>query len=217
MTRDPDRLEKLRAVYDFYQDVTGDWATACEPGCPACCTDQVTVTSVEARLILGSSQAGKIQEILDTLDFSAAHKPGVTFNQLARLCLDQQEPPEKPEIPARPCPFLFQEQCRIYAVRPFGCRALFSKKTCRSGGWADMEPLWLTVNQVFCQVIEHLDVPGYSGNLISLLGWIKNGESQDKAKQMGLLENIHIPGLLVPPEHRKDLATIVRYLTKIVS
>ncbi len=202
------RLKSLKALYDLHQDITGDWDPACGPGCAVCCTDQVTITTLEARYLLechpGTSPGPKAIN---------PHKPQSTINELAYLCLNCQEPPQEPDRAARPCPLLDENQCPVYEARPLACRALFSKNTCQPGGWADMPPLWLTVNQVFCQFVEHLDVPGMTGNMHGVLAWLLAGESAD---EHGLLKNRPVPGLIVPDEHRNTLAPIVRELSRIM-
>jgi hypothetical protein len=46
---------------------------------------------------------------------------------------------------------------------------MVSKRCCSETGFAEMDPVVMTVNDVFMQFIEHLDTGGFSGNFTDVL------------------------------------------------
>jgi hypothetical protein len=149
-------------------------------------------------------------------------KPKITTNQLANLCAQGLEPPEEESSEWNPCPFLTDDLCTIYAVRPFGCRCLLSRHDCGTVGYADMEDYVLAVNTVFLQSIEHMDDNGCAGNLLDVLGVIaseKNRQAYENktldCPAVGLIANQPLNILMIPPEHRTKMEPVLRSLQEI--
>ena len=60
-------------------------------------------------------------------------------------------------------------QCPLYLLRPFGCRCLVSRHDCGNKGYAEIEDFVLSVNTIFMQTIEHVDLNGCTGNMIDVI------------------------------------------------
>ncbi len=149
-------------------------------------------------------------------------KPKITTNQLANLCAQGIEPPEEESSEWNSCPFLADDLCTIYAVRPFGCRCLLSRHDCGTEGYADMDDYVLSVNTVFLQSIEHMDDNGCAGNLLDVLAVIASEENRQacenktlKCSAVGLIANQPLNILMIPPEHRTKMEPILRSLQEI--
>jgi len=167
------KLGMLQAVYAVY----GEWAQnipfACVRGCSNCCTQSVTMTTLEGELIAQYDQEGildaSFKNTINTI--SCGSCSALTTNQFARRCLAGEEVAFA-EDPWQfsPCPFLHDKSCRIYSVRPFGCRSFGSLVSCVETESAEVPPLVVTVNTVLMQVIEHIDQGRPWGNMLDILG-----------------------------------------------
>jgi len=208
------KLEILEAIYTLHENLMAEMDLACLPGCDLCCTRNVSVTSLEADLIvehLKKADRPDLHEGLTVAKTLPRFKPLVTTNGLVHLCRLGKEPPEETVNPDwRPCPFLVDHRCSIYVVRPFACRCMVSKSVCQAGGQAEIDDYLLALNTVFMQFIEHADPDGSTGNLIDMLG----------PESTGTAQNIFIPNrpidmVLLPPEHQARGRDILSKLTKI--
>lgn len=222
----PSRQALLQRLYDIHAAVVQEGNLACRKGCAACCTRNVTLTTLEADLIrhylqteapngAWSQWRRRLAESADLVRF----QPQVTINQLADLCIRDAEIPEEEMDPAAgPCPFLKDDVCRIYPARPLGCRAMVSTETCRTGHSALMPEFALTANNVFLQYIEAADPGGVTGNLIDVLLYLGDNEDLDPTDirrlaaqdRRHLLPNHPIPVLMVPPEHRDRMTPVLK-------
>jgi Fe-S-cluster containining protein len=224
----PHMIDRLNPVYQLYERIMEYEAPACCPGCAACCTCNVTLTSLEARWMLDTLPLKRREPLRETLilRFPAnRYIPKTTTNQFARLCMEDQALPEEENDPAwGECPLLENDLCTVYDVRPFGCRAMVSESVCRDTGFAQMPPWVLTVNNVFLQAIEHLDQNGYSGNLSDMLYLFLSGnelnnqdmQNHDLKNKGMFVKNEPIKCLMIPPEHRKRMEPIVRDLSDLI-
>lgn len=225
MPMTPSRHALLRRLYDIHAAVVQERDTACRKGCAACCTRNVTLTSLEADFIRHYLQTQAPdggwprwrQRLFESAALVRFH-PRVTINQLADLCVrDAEIPDEEPDPEAGPCPFLEDDVCRIYPARPFGCRAMISTKTCSTGHAAQMPEFILTVNNVFLQYVEAADPGGLTGNLIDVLLHLGGNEGLNPTdiRRMAardrprLLPNHPISVLMVPPEHRTRISPVL--------
>ncbi len=212
------KLAALVAIYRIYEEFVGRFRLACEKNCASCCTCNVTATTLEAYYLLenvATENGGRLSETEIGNRIATApgqrFRPALTFNRIAALCAKGEEIPDEHCDPSwGRCPFLENEQCVFYLNRPFGCRCMSSLNRCSETGFAEMPPLMMSVNDVFMQVVEHLDEDGFSGNLTDVLEWMSDesnrgkyekGARREDAKR--LAPNSPMPALMVPPEHRK--------------
>ncbi len=194
----------LQALYEAHAGFSKERQVACGPQCSVCCTDRLNLTSLEARVLAEAlKEAGRgdlIQKAIQQgCDPQAA--AATTFNQLAEMCIAQQEPPPdiEPKAEAQACALLEDGLCAAYEARPFACRAMVSKKRCEPGGQAVGEGWWFTLDTAFFQLIEHLDYGGGFGLLPRVMAAVEGEPSQD------LLTCRFLPGLPAPEKYQERL------------
>jgi len=208
------KMAILAEIYTLHENLMAEMDLACRVGCDLCCTRNVSVTSLEADLISSHLKAAARPDLDDSLMAAKSlprFKPLVTTNGLAHLCRLGKEPPEETVNPDwRPCPFLVDHRCSIYAVRPFACRCMVSTTVCQQGGQAAIDEYLLSLNTVFMQFIEHADAKGLTGNLIDML----QPEGYD-ATQKRCIPNRPIEMILLPPEHQTRGHEIVAKLSSL--
>jgi hypothetical protein len=222
-------LDVLNDIYALYDRFSEGLPVACERGCCVCCTQDVTITTWEGRQIC-QSLAGMEKSASDSLIEDIQQQipvcePPISTNTFARRCLGGHDPPtETQNLHQGRCVFLSGTDCLIYPDRPFGCRSFFSTQTCRSGGAAVMTPFILTVNGIFLQFIEDLDVGGLFGPMNSVLSFlVEEGlfglsvptKRPQKARGAPLAPNDSIPALMVPPEHEARVRPLIHELRAI--
>jgi hypothetical protein len=164
-----DFIEKKTLVfqlYDEYERLVQPYKiqAVCEKGCASCCIDvgSVGATTLEGLIILEYIQGWDRQTIKE-MNRNLRENRNDKLNQvLAR------------------CAFLDQEQnCRIYAVRPFSCRRLYSVRKCDGQG-AVVHRQAVMVGQKIEKELQKLDADGCSGHLSFILHLLeKNGFRQD--------------------------------------
>ena len=215
-----DKLVALKQIYQIHDEVTAPYAMACQRYCAHCCTRNVTLTTLEGCFITDYLQAGKNTDLFRKVRQASGEKrfqPKITINRLADLCAAGEEGPGEVIDPEwGKCPILTTDDCPIYPVRPFGCRAMVSKKDCNTIGYADMDPFVLTLNTVFLQFIENLDARGCTGNLTDIMMFFESNRNRrlysigivDEIPD-GLIANQPMKVLMIPPEHRSKLASIL--------
>jgi Fe-S-cluster containining protein len=219
------RRALLRALYEVYEELTKEYAFACSRECSACCTHNVLATTVEVDLVVDRIAQLNRPDLAARLrqgPRGRRMKPRLTINDLADHCLRREEPPEPiNEFDAGPCPLRDEDGCPIYPVRPFACRSLWSSERCEADGQALPASLLVTLNGVFEQLIEDLDVGGLSGNMIDLFVSLSDppcraayhsGVPLDHTDD--LLANRPNSGLLVPPAHRSAVMHALQVLDK---
>ena len=166
------KIAVLNQIYSVYDEFLHTLHMACKKYCAECCTRNVTLTTLEGYLIathmISYGKSGLLENIESALP-KKRFQPLTTTNRLADLCMKGGDPPEeKHDDSNERCPLLKDNLCPIYPVRPFACRCFVSKKDCRKQGYAEVDPFVLSVNNLFLQVIEHVDFQGFSGNLIDV-------------------------------------------------
>lgn len=219
------KLDILNQVYDIYDTFSAGLRVACSQGCAACCTQNVTMTTLEGYRILEYLIASEQPDLILCLRRSAGQErfqPALTTNELAALCIQGEDPPDDSnDLPPAACPFLSNNECLIYPHRPFGCRCFFSTERCSTINSAVVEPLLLTVNTLFLQVLEHVDVGGLGGNMTDVLlfleskGRRKEYEKNATLRYPGLSTNRSIPALMVPPEDRLKIQPLLQKIRNI--
>ena len=220
------KLFLLKQIYKIYGDFIGSLDVACQKYCSRCCTNNVIMTTLEGHLIAEHIHIGKSFDLLKKVKKGVSKKrflPQTTTNKMAELCVKGKDLPQEDHPHTQGiCPILTDDLCPIYTVRPFGCRCLVSKHDCRKTGYADIEPLVLTVNHLMLQFIEHIDASGFSGNLadiLMLLATKKNRRAHEanalKISNAPLISNLPIKVLMIPPEHRMHIQPILNALNNI--
>lgn len=221
------KLAALSKVYTLFDEACRPFETVCRKRCAACCTCNVTMTGLEARFILSALSLDEQKLLSDRIMEKWPEKryiPELTTNMFARFVMSGREIPDEQNDPSwGPCPVLKNDICTIYDVRPFGCRALMSQTSCETTGTAMIPPQVLTINNLFMQAIEHLDRNGIFGNfsdvLLNMLQALEKDRikhKKDNAHHEGLLINETIGVLMIPPEHRQNLAGLIRQLSGLI-
>ena len=220
------KLAVLDQVYRIYDDFAASLDVACKKYCAECCTPNVTMTTLEACLIADHMISNHLSDGFEKVRATRAENrftPQTTTNRLADLCRKGEDPPEE----AQPlfngnCPLLTDNLCPIYPVRPFGCRCFISKHDCRKEGYSEVDPFVITVNTLFMQFVEHVDVMGFSGNFADALLLLASKENRDRYRMNtlkhpgpGFISNLQIPVLMIPPEHRAEIKPLLDALTGI--
>lgn len=215
------KFKLLDRIYQLYDDILASYDLACRKFCSDCCTRNVTLTTLEGYRIVSHLLFHDLMKFLERSESDVSlprFQPRTTTNQIARLCAAGNDiPAEEIDSGWGVCPLLEDNLCRIYAVRPFGCRCLVSRKKCTETGCAEVDDFLLSVNTVFLQYIEHIDMKGRSGNLTDVLLWMKS-EKNRQAYERGalpeceLIDNQPIQFLFVPPEHRDRMKPILSAL-----
>ena len=220
------RLSVLDRIYNLYEQFIASYAVACQYRCAACCTCNMTLTTLEGYHMLAGLDAKARKELFEKVRDVPGDKrfqPQITINEIARLCRDGMPVPEEPVDPTwGACPLLLDDACPLYALRPFGCRCMVSGRDCRTTGHAQVADEVLTVNNLFLQHIEHIDALGGTGNLIDILRYFDQParlktyqETMTITGDSGLAPNRPIPVLMVPPEHRLQVQTMLKKLQQI--
>lgn len=200
--------EMLEALYRAYDSWTKQFQFSCRSRCAACCTQSVTMTTLEGeRIIDYVRQNGQLNAMVARLQAGRPLiRPAQTTNQFAASCLAREEPAEEgTEWDFTSCIFLEDKLCTIYPVRPFGCRSFSSTLDCSVHGTAEVPPVLITVNTVVLQIIEHLNSRGGCwGNMIDVLRYMLTG--QEEEAESHLLAAQPNPGFLIPQEEMQEVA-----------
>ncbi len=203
----------LNEMYRIHEEYVSGLNLACRKKCADCCTQNVTMSTIEAKNIIESLDDNQRIAVRDGLKQARGgdfFRPTITVNEMADRCASEEELPDEQLDPvAGSCPLLADEQCSIYPVRPFECRAFVSLRECRENGHADMSSLTVNVNNLFRQYIEHIDADGMSGNLTDVLMTLLGDE------KAALIENRPISVLMIDPEHKDRLDDIMEKLNTI--
>jgi Fe-S-cluster containining protein len=220
------RLIILNKIYGVYNDVAKNLDVACKKYCSACCTPNVTMTTLEGYLIaermISNGQSDVFEDIQEKISKNR-FKPQITTNRIADLCMKGDDPSkEEKKHSKKSCPALKDNLCPIYEVRPFGCRCFISKHDCSKAGYAEVDPFVMTLNTLFMQFVEHIDFMGFSGNFADVLLLMASKENRDHYK-MNILKhpgadfvsNFKIKILMVPPEHRMKVKPVLEALLSI--
>lgn len=202
----PDLKQKkqlLHTIYNVYAGWIQRFPLKCHKGCSACCTQSVTISSLEGLEILDfikkHNRENRLREKLALIEPAKGVAP-LTMNQFAEACLEQRETggDAAGAWNFTPCVFLEDEICTIYPVRPFGCRSFGSLELCTDTGAAQMAPIHIAVNTVFTQLIEHLSSDGGCwANMADILK--KLLAEKERADAVNLPAARPVPGFLLEP------------------
>jgi len=187
----------LQTIYNAFRRWSSRFSFACHKGCATCCTQSVTMTTLEGQGIVAYLAANGRQAELDASAFQypVNTTTRLTTNTFVGAHLKGKEVEEPAGWDMRPCPFLAENACTIYPVRPFGCRLFASLASCATNGAADMPPGYLAASTILLQCIEHLDNNGRWDTLVGILnGLAGKGRAET--------------GFLVAPEERGVVAPL---------
>lgn len=181
-------LQTLCGIFDSW---SRDLSVSCGPGCSSCCTQNVTITALEGEAILRFVVAeGLSRWCADALAQDRTHRPpNITTNDFALACLEGRETDPGDTHTPSSCPFLNENLCGIYPVRPFGCRLFVSTKRCSSTQPAFVPDYYFEAATAVTQLVEHLGQKEYWGNMLDVLPALLDiGEFREIA--------VHLPPLL---------------------
>ena len=199
--------------------------TACCKGCSTCCSQNVTITAMEGedilRYVLSEGMVDQFAAAL--LQADEINRPKYTTNDFAKACLDGRDVDPEIQTNEGTCPFLKDNICTIYPVRPFSCRLFISSMTCSPGNPAQVSDDHLEASTAVTQVIEHLGQKEYWGNMLDvLMAMLDIGEYReiaDKFNQTLVIQarmRTHtakpLPGFLLSEEEGPKVA---KFLEKI--
>ncbi len=215
------KLSLLEHIYKVYEEFAEHLNVACRRYCSLCCTRNVTLTTLEGYKIIEYLTANNKSYLLEKIK-AESHKnrfqPRITINRLAEMCMQDEDIPEEESLAEwGKCPFLQDNECPLYPVRPFGCRCFVSKQICGEKGEAVAEPFVITVNNLFLQYIEHIDIQGYFGNMTDITLFLesesncndyRNGILKDHFKSLIINQPAKI--LMIPPEHRERIKPVLK-------
>lgn len=165
-----EKKTKVNELYDKYERLVKPYKSqaVCEKGCASCCIDvgSVGATTMEGLIILEHLQGWNGQAVEEINRSLKANRSEKLNRALVR------------------CPFLDEEQgCRIYAVRPFSCRRLYSVRKCDGQG-AVVHRQAVVVGQKIEKELQGLDAEGCSGHLSYILHLLeKNGLHEDYLRE----------------------------------
>ena len=220
------KLKTLDQIYSIYEKFTASLDLACKKYCDHCCTSGVMLTTLEGYKIIERLSSDTDTAVIQKIQSAAKIKrfrPQITTNRLAQLCAAGIEPPEEIESDNwQNCPVLLDHQCPIYALRPFGCRCLISRRNCGENGYAEIDDFVLSVSTVFLQTIEHVDAAGCSGSLVDVLQTMSTAQNREAYRNgklhcsgNGLIQNQPLEVLMIPPEHREKIEPILQQIRQI--
>ncbi|AFM25376.1 YkgJ family cysteine cluster protein [Desulfomonile tiedjei] len=199
----------LLQVYDTYNSIVSEFESACRDSCATCCTQNVLATTLESSVLLEYCEDERFDKLHEKI-VPNRMRPLVTVNTFADQCMHSQDPPLSLQADDKTaCPLLEQSRCTVYQGRPFACRSMWSRTQCRAHGIAIMDPLLVSINSVFQQIIEDIDAGGLYGNLLDIMLHFGTAEmrksyvlGQRVTAGEGLIFNVPNPGFLVLPGHR---------------
>jgi len=217
------RCDVLARIYLLHDEYTDGHGAVCEQSCASCCTCNVTMTSLEYAFVVDGMdelEKNKLAQKIVQGRSERRFQPAYTINEMAARCLKGKEIPEEENDPSwGQCPLLYQGACTIYEKRPLGCRMLISQVKCQEVGYARMPPFLLTLNNLFQQVVEHMDARGTSGNLTDMILWQAECAHKDALSHPPgphILNNCRAPVFMVPPEHQEQIRPLMAKLSHLM-
>jgi len=161
----------LQAIYQSFTSWAEQFSVSCRKGCALCCTRDVLVSAVEAEIIIDHISGQNMEAwLVAKLQCDLPRtRPSSTINEYAQACLSGIELDPSPASNGGICPFLENNRCSIYSVRPFSCRSFASVAVCKPGSSAVIPPYYLSAVEAVNQIIEHLSQRYFWGNMLHLV------------------------------------------------
>lgn len=149
------KQEKLKDIYNDFKRQAKPFTinAVCKPGCAFCCIHfgHVDVITLEGFII---------HEWMETLSKSDQ------IDIRKKLAKNMKKKKNRSVIR---CPFLSRDNtCRIYDIRPFSCRQLYSLETCTAKGPV-VHRKAVELAKMTIKRLQHLDATGYSGQISYIL------------------------------------------------
>lgn len=214
--------EILQGIYEDFAVWSAGFHFACQKTCASCCTQNVTITAVEGELIHHFIRTnGRELWLADRLQKKlVTERPRMTTNDFARACMQGEDVQSEHYGNMSPCPFLENDCCQIYAVRPFACRCFASQQRCSSGTAALLPEYYLSASTAVLQVIEHLGQGEYWGNMLDVLAALCDlPENRTYAallppsfvdsSRVQLVKSQPLPGLLLLEEEMAQISPLL--------
>ena len=149
------KQEKLKQIYDDFEIRARPFKSGavCEVGCAFCCNHFGNVDAITLEGLI-------IHEWIEGLD----KQDQISIRKKIAKNMKKRE---KRSITR--CPFLKKDNtCRIYTIRPFSCRQLYSLRKCTdSGPVVHRQAMELAKQTV--KKLQQLDETGYSGHISYIL------------------------------------------------
>lgn len=152
--------ETLQGIYQRYESEAGQFKeqAVCGRGCSSCCSvmGKIDIVTVEGIILL---------ERLESMPESEAKEISQGLERDRNLRRKGKK---------SACPFLDEQgACRVYPVRPFSCRQLYSLKKCDQGGPL-VHKQAVSLARKVVRDIQKLDDTGYSGHHSFILKLLQN-------------------------------------------
>jgi hypothetical protein len=150
-----DKREKLPEIYSDFENSVSEFkkSAACKVGCADCCiyVGNVDITTLEGIVI---------QNRLESFEKKLKDK--------IRKNLDKNKAERERSVLAR-CAFLKEDNtCRIYDIRPFSCRRIYSIKQCNQSQPVVHRQVIESADYTISK-LQQLDDKGYSGHMSFIL------------------------------------------------
>ncbi len=218
----------LIAIYRAFEQWSDKLHVACQKGCSSCCTQNVTLTALEGTRIHHFIRKQQREKwFAGILQKSPRRLPSqMTSNEYAAFCLQGKEVNPDEGQNFSPCPFIVNNCCTIYEVRPFSCRCFASQSRCSPTQAAQLPEYYITASTAVMQLLEHLGQFDYWGNMIDVLvaqckmpqnsttALHLRDQSLPRLAEEQILKAKPLPGFLIPEE---DYPQIEPLLTTIFS
>jgi len=148
------KRRQLRDIYEDFERKANPFkkGAVCKIGCAFCCTHfgNVDIITLEGLII---------HEWIDGLN-------GKERSDIRKKLTQNRK--KKTNGAISRCPFLKMDNtCRIYNIRPFSCRQLYSLKECKQGPTVHRQAVELA--KLTTKRLQQLDVTGYSGHISYIL------------------------------------------------
>lgn len=145
----------LAPIYDDFDRLAAPYknGAVCRAGCAYCCTHfgRVDVTTLEGLVIW---------DWIET-------RPAEESARLRQVCRHNMQAQQQGRAAA--CPFLSSERhCRIYQIRPFSCRRLYSLQPCEVKGPVVHRQVMADAARII-QTLQATDATGYTGHISAIL------------------------------------------------
>ncbi len=205
------KQQVLQSITTVFEQWLAQWDFHCTKGCCVCCTQNVTMTSLEGDRIVSWVRKNRgdnwFNERLEPL--GEVSDPGPTTNRFATLCFEDQNFEHQAQPSLSSCPFLKERLCTIYAARPLSCRCFVSFEQCGESQPAVVHDYILSASTAVMQIIEHLNQGGRWGNMLDLLRLTTGCCNNDGQLENRVKKCLPLPGFLIPPEDYEQVQPLL--------